>query len=255
MKRFLTFLLLVVAVAQAFAQSPMGTTWVVFVENSTYKSFPSIAGPAQDFELVNGALANYQVDKLIHKKNLTGAQLKTYLNTTLPKEASEAGVASLVVWYAGHGKFLNNKSFWIPTDAVRDNESTYFELGALQTSLKSISSLKHALIVSDACESGPSFYQAMRSNPPHRDCSELAGNEPKSAQVFTASGYELAVQGSKFTTSFAAALNENKEACLPMEKIVARVTMDVVMSSGQRPKFGTISNSMDEGGTFFFVRK
>ena len=251
MKR-IAILLALLAASACGALAQMGTTWVVFIENSTYNAFPSINGPKEDVAVMREALKGYQIDKVVHKQNMGKAQLNSFFKNQLPGMIKEGGVSSLLVWYAGHGKYINSKSYWVPTDAVRDNEATYFEITALKQALQAMPGVEHALVVSDACESGPSFYQAMRSNPPERSCADAS---VKSAQVFTASGYDLAVQNSKFTTSFASSLKSNGNACIPIEKVVAKVTMDVVMSSGQRPKFGTIDGANDGGGTFFFVKK
>lgn len=232
----------------------MGTTWVVFIENSNYSTFPSITGPGEDVKVMREALSAYQIDKVVHQKNLGRKELEAFFNGTLPGMVKDNGVSSLLVWYAGHGKYINSKAYWIPTDAVRDNETTYFEITALKKALQTMPGIDHSLVVSDACESGPSFYQAMRSTPPHRDCNAGTGTV-RSAQVFTSSGYDLAVDNSQFTSAFAGSLSANSDPCIPIEKVVAKVTMDVVMNNGQRPKFGTIADASDKGGTFFFIKK
>jgi hypothetical protein len=113
----------------------------------------------------------------------------------------------------------------------------------------------HTLVVSDACESGPGFYTAMRSalEAPTCDNTQVAGS--KSAQVFSSAGYELAVDNSKFTATFANTLMNNKNACIPIETIVKSVTAAVATDNGQKPKFGKIQGLDDFNGTFFFITK
>src|SRR5450759_3250008 len=41
--------------------NPMGRTWVVFTENSSYETFASLDGPIKDISTMRRALANYQV--------------------------------------------------------------------------------------------------------------------------------------------------------------------------------------------------
>ena len=41
--------------------NPMGKTWAIFIENSDYESFASLAGPTRDVSLMRAALANYQI--------------------------------------------------------------------------------------------------------------------------------------------------------------------------------------------------
>ena len=117
-------------------------------------------------------------------------------------------VKSLLIWYAGHGKFINDVGYWIPVDAKRDDEFTYFNLNTLRAAMETyLNYLTHTLVVTDACESGPSFYQAMRSdNMKKRSCSDWQATQFKSSQVFSSAGYELAVDDSQFTRTFATAL-------------------------------------------------
>jgi hypothetical protein len=77
----------------------------------------------------------------------------------------------------------------------------------------------------------------------------------KSSQVFSSAGYELAVDNSQFTKTFANTLANNPDACLPIESIVNKVTAAVSQSNQQKPKFGKISGLQDEDGTFFFMSK
>jgi len=161
-----------------------------------------------------------------------------------------------MIWYAGHGKFINETGYWIPVDAVRDDEFSYFNINALKASMQSYTRyLVHTLVVTDACESGPTFYQAMRSAPKIHDCNDWQASRFKSSQVFSSAGYELAMDNSQFTKTFASALINNPDACIPIETIVTKVTKAVADNNQQKPKFGKINGLEDEDGTFFFIVK
>jgi hypothetical protein len=165
-------------------------------------------------------------------------------------------VKSLMVWYAGHGKFINDIGYWIPVDAKRDDEFTYFNINGLKAGLQGYGEVVvHTLVVSDACESGPGFYTAMRSSNDEPKCDNTIVAGAKSAQVFSSAGYELAVDNSKFTATFANTLLNNKNACIPIETIVKSVTAAVATETGQKPKFGKIQGLEDMNGTFFFIAK
>jgi tetratricopeptide (TPR) repeat protein len=240
----------------ALAQSnPMGKTWVVFIENSSYESFASLDGPIKDVSTVQRALANYQVTNVIHKKDMTKAEMEKFFNIELRDLLKTNQVRSLLVWYAGHGKFINDIGYWIPVDAKRDDEFTYFNINALKAGMQSYSGVVHTLVVSDACESGPSFYQAMRGATEAPTCDNVQAITFKSAQVFTSAGYELAVDNSQFTQTFANTLINNKNACIPIETIVKTVTAAVANNNQQKPHFGKIAGLQDENGTFFFIAK
>ncbi len=238
------------------ANNPMGRTWVVFIENSSYETFASLDGPIKDVSTIRRALANYQIHNIIHKKDMTKSEMERFFNIELRDLVKKNQVKSLMVWYAGHGKFINEIGYWIPVDAKRDDEFTYFNINALKAGLQGYSdAVVHTLVVSDACESGPGFYTAMRSAVEAPTCDNTLVAGAKSAQVFSSAGYELAADDSKFTSTFANTLMNNRNACIPIETIVKSVTSAVETDKGQKPKFGNIQGLEDMRGTFFFIAK
>jgi tetratricopeptide (TPR) repeat protein len=236
--------------------NPMGKTWVVFIENSKYEVFASLEGPVKDISLMKASFAKYQIHNIITKQNMTKEELEKFFSIELRDLLRSNRVNSLLIWYAGHGKFVNETGYWIPVDAQRDDEFTYYNINALKAAMQSYSSsLTHTLVVTDACESGPTFYQAMRSIPSDRSCDNWKDTRSKSSQVFSSAGYELAVDNSQFTRTFANSLANNPNACIPIENIVSQVTIAVIKNNQQRPQFGKIAGLEDENGTFFFILK
>jgi tetratricopeptide (TPR) repeat protein len=236
--------------------NPMGKTWVVFIENSNYESFASLDGPVKDISLMKGALAKYQIHNIIHKKDMAKEEMEKFFSIELRDLVRSNKVNSLLIWYAGHGKFINETGYWIPIDAQRDDEFTYFNINGLKAGMQGYSAwVTHTLVVTDACESGPTFYTAMRSIPEERSCDDWQATKLKSSQVFSSAGYELAVDNSQFTRTFASALANNPNACIPIENIVTTVTIAVTKNNQQKPKFGKIAGLEDENGTFFFMIK
>jgi tetratricopeptide (TPR) repeat protein len=236
--------------------NPMGKTWVVFIENSAYSTFASLNGPVKDINLMIRAFSNYQIHNYIHKENMTKAEMEKFFSIELRDLIKTNQVKSLLIWYAGHGKFINDVGYWIPVDAKRDDEYSYFSLTTLRADMESyLTYLTHTLVVTDACESGPSFYQAMRSDLKKRSCGDWQATQFKSSQVFSSAGYELAVDDSQFTRTFATALSNNPNACIPIEEVVAKVSTAVGNNNQQKPKFGKITGLKDEDGTFFFITK
>ncbi len=237
------------------ANNPMGKTWVVFIENSSYETFASLDGPIKDVSAIQRALDNYQVHRFILKKDMTKEEMEKYFTIELRDDLKLNQVKSLLIWYAGHGKFINEVGYWIPVDAERDNEFSYFNINTLKAGMQAYSSVVHTLVVTDACESGPSFYQAMRSSNEEPTCDDYQATAFKSAQVFSSAGYELAVDQSQFTQTFANTLINNQNACIPIETIVRTVSAAVTNTNQQKPKFGKIAGLQDENGTFFFIAK
>ena len=238
------------------ANNPMGKTWVIFIENSNYSSFASLDGPSKDVTVMKTALARYQIHNIIRKRDMKKADFERFFSIELRDLVRSNRVNSVLIWYAGHGKFINETGYWIPVDAKRDDEFTYFNINALKASMQSYSKyITHTLVVTDACESGPSFYQAMRSTPKDKSCNDWQATKFKSSQVFSSAGYELASDNSQFTKTFANSLLNNPNACIPIEKIVSKVTDAVAKNNSQKPKFGKIAGFEDENGTFFFMKK
>ncbi len=237
-------------------ENPMGKTWVIFIENSDYETFASLEGPVKDVSMMKAALANYKIHNIIHKQNLAKAEMERFFAIELRDLVRSNNVNSLLVWYAGHGKFINDIGYWVPVDATRDDEFTYFNISTLKAALQSYSQhVTHTLVITDACESGPTFYQAMRSGLQDRDCGDWEATKFKSSQVLSSAGYELASDNSQFTRTFANTLRNNPNACLPIENIVSKVTVAVAKDGMQKPQFGKIDGLEDEGGTFFFIAK
>jgi hypothetical protein len=242
--------------AQANSNNPMGKTWVVFIENSNYETFASLEGPTQDVALMKSALTNYKIDKIIHKKDMTKQEMEEFFNVELKNQVLANHVNSVLFWYAGHGKLIYETGYWVPIDARRDDESTYFNTNFLKKSLQSYENdLTHILVISDACESGPTFYQAMRNFNQERSCDDLNASQSKSSQVFSSAGYDLAVDESQFTRTFANTLANSSATCIPIESIVKSVTMALEKNNQKKPKFGKIEGLTDNDGTFFFISK
>ena len=237
-------------------QNPMGKTWVVFIENSNYETFASLQGPEKDITLMQKALVDYQIHNIIQKKDLSKKEMEKFFSIELRDMVRSNQVKSLLVWYAGHGKFINNVGYWIPVDASRDDEFTYFNINSLKAGMQGYTDvLVHTLVITDACESGPSFYMAMRNDREEPSCGDWKATQFKSSQVFSSAGYELAVDDSQFTRTFANALLNNPDDCIPIESIVQKVSVAVKNNNQQSPIFGKIKGMQDENGTFFFITK
>lgn len=235
-------------------KNPMGRTWVIFIENSDYQNLPSLEGAKKDVMTMKNALANYSISKVIYKPNMTKAQMDKFFSIELRDQVNKGHVQSLLVWFAGHGRYLNETGYWLPTDASKTDEYTYFPITSLKGYL-SLYKLRHTLVISDACETGPAFYLAMRGESKPKDCNDWESTKLKSAQVFTSSDREKASDNSIFTKTFANILNNAPDKCISIEKITEKVTTAVEQNQKQKPKFGNISGLEDQNGTFFFIKK
>lgn len=235
--------------------NPMGSTWVVFIENTNYKNLQKLEGPARDIADMTVALSKYKIDKIIRKKDVSKADLEKFFSIELRDLVQKNRVKSLIIWYAGHGKFLNETGYWIPVDGDNYDEFTYYSINNLRASMQAYTMLKHVLVISDACESGPAFYMAMRDELTPRVCDDWEVAKFRSAQVITSSDKELSNDNSLFTQAFANTLNNNPNDCISIEAVALKVMGIVKQNQRQTPKFGKIRGLDDENGSFFFIKK
>jgi tetratricopeptide (TPR) repeat protein len=140
-----------------------GVTWVIFIENSEYRSFPALQGQGNDAAKMQKAFGKYNVQKTITKKNLTRQQLERFFSTELRDLVRTNKVNTVLVWYAGHGRTVGGKSYWIPVDGKKDDIYSFYNYGPLKNLIQNYSeSVSNTLVVSDAAGSEASFYDLTR---------------------------------------------------------------------------------------------
>ena len=239
---------------QLTQNNPMGKTWVVLIENSDYKEFSNLFGPKKDIESLNDALAHYQINKTIHKKNMSRAEMERFFAIELRDLVRANNVESLLIWYAGHGKYIDENGYWVPVDAKLNDEYFYYNVNALKASLYSYTSLKHLLVITDACEAGPSCNVAMRGFP-EKSCSDEGWFNKRSSQILTSSNTEAASDNSLFTKAFVNTLQNNIDYCISIDKVAQNISIILNKNSTQKPVFGKIMGLDDQDGTFFFVTR
>ncbi|MBL7983589.1 MAG: caspase family protein, partial [Flavobacteriales bacterium] len=143
--------------------SSTGVTWVIFIENSDYKSFPALQGPATDVEKMRKAFSKYSIQRTITKKNLTKSGIERFFNIELRDLVRTNKVNTVLVWYAGHGRTVSGRTYWIPVDGKKDDIYTFYNYGPLKGLIGNYSeSVTNTLVVSDAAGADPSFYEIAR---------------------------------------------------------------------------------------------
>lgn len=235
--------------------NPMGKTWVVIIENSSYKEFAGLHSPEKDIAELREALGGYKISKVLHKKNLSKRELERFFAIDLRDLIISNEVKSLLIWYAGHGQTVSNTGYWIPIDGRLNDEYSFYNINALKASLYSYGSLTHILVVSDACKAGESFAIAMRGDNTTASCDDARLVNQKSALVLTSSNTEPAMDNSLFTKTFINSLANNPADCIPVDAIAERISIVMYKHTAQKPVFGRISGLEDKNGTFFFMRK
>jgi tetratricopeptide (TPR) repeat protein len=240
--------------ASEMAKNPMGKTWLVFIANSNYENFSTLTGPEKDLNNVRNTLLQYQFDEIIAKQNMTLSEMEKFFRIELRDLVKEQGVNSLMIWFAGHGKYTNETGYWLPVNAKKDDEITYYPVPYLRSNLNSYGKiLRNILIVSDACESGPSF-SLVEDKIADFDCNTLDAKNT-SAFVFSSTTNEKASDNSVFCETFSNLLNSSVENCLPMSTVVKTVSAAVEKRQSQRCKYGKIKDMNNQAGNFYFIKR
>lgn len=234
--------------------NPMGKTWVVFIENSNYQFMPSLEAVSNDIALVKNSMSGYRIDSIISRKNLSKTEMERFFSIELRNLVSKYDVASLMVWYSGHGKVSSDNGYWLPIDANKKDEYTYFPTTNLKGYLSGYKSVKHTLVVADATETGPAFYLAMRDVSPWK-CGDWQATKLKSAQVLSSGESERKNENSAFSKAFAQTLQGSTDKCVTIDHVSERVSSAIQRVQKQKPRFGNIQDLGDENGTFFFIKK
>lgn len=241
-------------VAAEMAKNPMGKTWLVFIANSNYENYSTLTGPEKDLNSMRDAILQYKFENIITKHNMTLSEMEKFFRIELRDLIKEQGVNSIMIWFAGHGKYTNETGYWLPVNAKKDDEISYYPIPYLRSNLNSYGkSLRNILIVSDACESGPAFSLTEEKLVDY-DC-QLLNSTNSSAFVFSSTTNEKASDNSVFCETFSNLLKTNSANCIAMNSIVKSVSSVVEKRQSQRCKYGKIKDINNQSGNFFFIKR
>lgn len=163
---------------------------------------------------------------------------------------------NLLIFYAGHGNWdeVAEQGYWLPADAKPNDLSEIITNTEITSFIKSIKA-KHTLLISDACFSGSIFKT--------RDAfiGESFGidyYQSRTARKAITSGALTPVPDkSIFIEYLLKSLRNNQKKYLTSEELFLSFREAVINNSplNQRPLFGNINDSGDEGGDFVFIKK
>lgn len=238
-------------------RNPMGKTFVLVMTNHKYQNLKELTGPPSDAQLLKSCLMNYCVDSIIHYENLTLADFRKAINTDVSSWVNKYHVKSLLIWYGGHGAYseFHNSGYWIPVDAAVDDFENYYSLTELKISLSANKKLNHLLLISDACQTGQSFYAKSIIKSTASPCSEWQLTKMRSAECFTSSDSQLSSDNSIFAKTFTKVLQNDPSDCLGIVSVAEKVTEIVLQNQAQIPIFGNITGMESENGSFVFIKR
>jgi peptidoglycan hydrolase-like protein with peptidoglycan-binding domain len=232
-----------------------GRYHAVVIGNNAYRSLPKLNTATTDAKAVADLL---QKDYGYEVTLLTDANEETIVGTFASLRRTLTENDNLLVYYAGHGWFDEEaeRGYWLPVDAVADNQSNWISNADVTDMLKAIKA-KHVLVVADSCYSGtltrglaiggksPGYYHAILDRRA-RTVLTSGGLEP----VLDAGGGRHSV----FAKAFLETLQGNT-GVIDGEGVFQRVRDLVILNAEQVPEYGNIRLAGHDGGDFLFVRQ
>ena len=236
-----------------------GRTWVVIISNSIYDNFMSLEGVGKDVNILYEAFKDYQIQNIVRKNNMNSKEMKAYLTRELKKEIQDAQVNTLILWYAGHGKYKpsEEEAYWIPTDAKSEDDiDNYFPISDLQKNFNKATNLNNLLVVSDACETGIAFLDAKRGEEQFGSCNSYIPQVGKSYYVLTSSLDRGTSDKSKLAELFASNLEieyKNNSNCINVLDIAKKVQSNLKLK--QDALFGKFAGIEGRNDGSFYLEK
>lgn len=235
-----------------------GRTWAVIIDNSTYNNFSELKGAKNDAQALSALLCRYNVQKIIRKSNLKFDEMNRFLNFDLKKLLKNGKVNTLILWYAGHGKYVNaeDDSYWIPVDAENLGDlDHYFSLNSFKRTIQEFNYLDNLLLISDACETGVSFMDVRRGNDVFTSCISYQPSIGKSYYVLTSAIDDKTSDVSIFAETFFDILNPSNSNAGCLNLLTAASSLKENLSKrGKQVNFAPISGIECRKDKSFFIQ-
>jgi len=172
---------------------------------------------------------------------------------------------NVLIYYAGHGHLEEdkNRGYWIPSDALGNDNSTYLRNSTIRDEINILAErTKHTLVISDSCFSGALMRAGTRGqqeDTTKKGYYQKVANK-KSVQVLSAGGKEFVDDSyrnsghSPFTYFLINELKHNSKALLSLTELATNVSIAVANNVDQTPESGVLLGAGDELGQFIFAK-
>ena len=161
---------------------------------------------------------------------------------------------NLLVFYAGHGEWDEDyrEGYWLPSDAEARNRANWVSNSDIQRAFRAIKA-KHILLLSDACFAGSMF----ATREALKNIAVEEAYKETSRKAITAGNLTAVPDRSVFKEFLVKQLKENPNKYLDAGTLYNSIKIPVTNNSKtrQRPIYGTIQDTGDEGGEFIFVKR
>lgn len=160
---------------------------------------------------------------------------------------------NILIMYAGHGDYNRelNTSYWYCSDSKSYDPTTWFDIRNLLDFFRA-SKANHISLISDSCFSGAIFEN-------YRGGGLEALTDSRSRQALTSGGIEIVSDGSGDNSPFNITLTNILSSCEESALTFSRLSEEVITSFNpklrQTPRYGSLVQADDKGGTFVFNRR
>jgi peptidoglycan hydrolase-like protein with peptidoglycan-binding domain len=243
------------AISPELAALDYGRYYALVIGNNGYKKLPKLNTAVEDAKAVAATLESkygFTVSLLTDasEEQVIGA-LAELRHTLTPKD-------NLLIYYAGHGWYDEGaeRGYWLPVDAVADNQSHWISNADITDVLKAMQA-KHVLVVADSCYSGSLTRGLAIGTGSSSYYEDIVARRART--VLTSGGLEPVLDAgggghSVFAKAFLDALQANN-GVIDGEGIYHKVYDEVRLNAEQEPGYGNIRLAGHDGGDFLFVRK
>jgi peptidoglycan hydrolase-like protein with peptidoglycan-binding domain len=243
------------AISPELAAIDYGHYYAVVIGNNNYKKLPKLKTAVEDAKAVAATLEQeygFTVSLLTDasEEQIVGA-LDALRRKLTPQD-------NLLIYYAGHGWYDDGaeRGYWLPVDAVADNQSHWISNADITDSLKAMQA-KHVLVVADSCYSGSLTRGLAIGSGSSSYFEDIVKRRART--VLTSGGLEPVLDaGGGGHSVFARAFLDSLEAntgVIDGEGVYHKVYDQVRLNAEQEPGYGNIRLAGHDGGDFLFVRK
>jgi formylglycine-generating enzyme required for sulfatase activity/uncharacterized caspase-like protein len=236
-----------------------GKYYLLGIGIDAYQNFTRLKNAKNDVEAIRRVLVERYHFETANTKLLTNEhatreeileQLDRFRNKKILTDADR-----LLIYYAGHGLFDDERGFWIPVDGKKGRTSSFVSNAEVRDIIGNMAA-RHILLISDSCFSGSLL---VRDATRRADNAFVDWDKKKSRFVFC-SGKGVVADGkegenSPFATQILRQLTENTSHHLNIIRLADEVTKAVSFNHAQQAECSPLFQVGHEGGQFVFYPK
>lgn len=227
---------------------------IIGVSDYGNEDIDDLAGlPTKDAaDLANILIGNYNFKKeniTLLNESPTANDIKKQFAILKKKVTNKDNV---IIFYAGHGVYDEKTEIgsWLPSDADPEFGINTISNSEIKDFIKAINS-KHTLLISDACFSGSIF--KTRSFKAAPKSVQVKYSLP-SRKAMTSGTLKTVPNKSVFLKYLIKRLTENPDKYISARQLFNSLEDAVINNSENKPQFGVVGDTGDEGGDFIFVK-